>query len=447
MGLYMNINRQVIQEVYFGKTPGIEKCFEQFCKFRDKYISSSVVRYNVSINNDPDLIQFNRCMEEEFGFGNYALYVANSNTVNAFTIPISGRWDIEKPKKLLVSSRTGFKYKKEANLACITCIYTGLLFREDFTNGEIFAMLLHEIGHNFQNALSKPVSDIGLVSTMISVIATILNILLNPSSAGQNISDLAQYGLLTNNTVMTAINKASATINKSKILSTGIGAFMVVKGLAKDIYHTMLGPLNDFMTIITAPFAALGALSPINWPSLISGYGGEVLSDSFATIYGYGPELSSAFIKFDTTKGMGIGYYNEIVDRIPIVAHMRNLVMAPAELLHTMADEHPTNTGRIHNNIKALETELKKESLDPKMKKRITQDILDIKKSLNEFEDSLHDVPMEHHKLFSGLIGMSMYKSCGGDIRNDIIEPMLSTSYEIDSAYKDTLPVNNVKFK
>ena len=64
MGIYDQ--RQVVNEVYFGETPGIKKLQDQLSKFRKKHTDPGNV--DIEINSDEDLLKLNRLFEEEFGF-------------------------------------------------------------------------------------------------------------------------------------------------------------------------------------------------------------------------------------------------------------------------------------------------------------------------------------------------------------------------------------------
>lgn len=94
MGFY-----HIVNEVYFGRNPEVEAVFQQFCKFRNKHISNSVFRYDPKINMDPEVVKFNRMMEDLFGFADYEFIINNENVVNAYTFSIGGSIDNKKETK------------------------------------------------------------------------------------------------------------------------------------------------------------------------------------------------------------------------------------------------------------------------------------------------------------------------------------------------------------
>ena len=169
MGIYNAPN--LIQEVYFGKTNGINELQKQFSKFRGKFINSTF-KFSTKINIDPDLLKFNRMIENEFGFKTFSLYIINNIYYNAYTIPIGLT-----PGKSMTASETGFKFKGN-RYTTMVCMSTGILLDKKFTDEELFAILLHEIGHNFSQNIDKHTSVFFTIQYVVSLIHTIEQILL-----------------------------------------------------------------------------------------------------------------------------------------------------------------------------------------------------------------------------------------------------------------------------
>lgn len=84
----------ILNEVYFGQTPGITRCFEYFSKFRQKYLTHMRVftymnsTHKISADHDEDLYKFCREMEKEFGFYSFSFMVWNDDIPNMMTLPI-----------------------------------------------------------------------------------------------------------------------------------------------------------------------------------------------------------------------------------------------------------------------------------------------------------------------------------------------------------------------
>lgn len=149
-------NLQAINEVYFGKTKEILAIEKQLDLVRNKYMNRYLT--NIFVNNDPDLLKLNRMIEDYFGFGCFSLNIINEPTINAFTIPIDFRLregGTGKIKSDLIVNKNTFKFEKSADYTCMVYIYSGIIFNSEFTTGEVMAMILHEIGHNFYSAINN----------------------------------------------------------------------------------------------------------------------------------------------------------------------------------------------------------------------------------------------------------------------------------------------------
>ena len=77
--LYTNTNLKVLNEVYFGETPGITRCFQAFCEFRNKYITKRIIfTGNPNADKDKDLQRFVQEIEREFGLYSYSIVIVSS---------------------------------------------------------------------------------------------------------------------------------------------------------------------------------------------------------------------------------------------------------------------------------------------------------------------------------------------------------------------------------
>lgn len=79
-----------------------------------------------------------------------------------------------------------------------------------------------------------------------------------------------------------------------------------------------------------------------------------------------------------------------------------------------LQDEHPQQLARTKTTIEYLKREVSKDSIDPKMKKQIMEDIQKAEKLIEDYinfpkdEDSMRILRLYHIKL---------YEKCGGDLR------------------------------
>jgi len=165
-----------INEVYFGKTEIIKQIEHEMHLLRKYYMGSNRIPIN-----DPHLMNINKLVEEGFGFGRFNLLVTYDVIPSANTLPMSYNLNISKKKSNYMVDLNGYKFKKEYNYKCVIIMTTALIFNPLFTDEEIMACLLYELGHNFFSAFSSSnavLSDIyivgGLAKKAMSVVLTFL---------------------------------------------------------------------------------------------------------------------------------------------------------------------------------------------------------------------------------------------------------------------------------
>ena len=132
----------IIQEVYFGRIPEIEEIFQEFVKLRTDYMAIRTGK------NSKQIAKIEKLIEHFFGFKAFSLDIVNNNSPNAYTYPVASSIDIN-PVNYIETTSKGYRFKKEANVATISMITTGLFTNKAFSNEEVFATFLHEIGHSF----------------------------------------------------------------------------------------------------------------------------------------------------------------------------------------------------------------------------------------------------------------------------------------------------------
>lgn len=370
-------NTNILNEVYFGKTPEILAIEKQLDKFRNKYMGSYY--FNLNVNSDPDLLKLNRMFEDYFGFGCFSITIHNQSTVNAFTIPISMSYDQIINNKNLIATTKGFKYNKDADYSLMMFIYSSLIFNKNYTTPEILAIMLHEIGHNFYSATT----DTGVLA-WIYVICNMLKLLIN----NMNAITLISVGIIHNNDLKKLYNKSVQYLYKHSKLCSIILNTIHFYFDAKENVLTFIDRIKNFPKLGFQLYGKLPGvflkkiLNPMNIFMPLK-YNDERFADNFATMYGYGAELSSGLEKLSSFK-----YNPSIFENIPLASNIYALNINVRRIILSIFDEHPIELVRAQDQIKMLERELQKEDLDPKIRKTIQADIKTIKRVLNDLTDT-----------------------------------------------------------
>ena len=405
---------QAINEVYFGRTASINSLFNAYCDWREPFISTT--KYSTaSIKNfyNKDLQVFIDKTCKQFGLESFSYIVLNSEQVNSFTLYVTG----ERGPKNIEITKNGYRFK--SNPAVAVGVYSGLCFNPEYTNEEVFAIFLHEIGHNFQTSANK-------TSFSLSIAAKIFNFLEACAKAALgNTEDLTGFlvsGIVTANPVVSAFNKIDNSIKFNEAFGNIYSALTWLKaGIESglDLINSLTSiprrPINLIMSGIYSMISLL--LNPIN---SIDRYYDERFADGFAASYGFAEPLKSALSKFD---GKGISR-NAIVDdaigSIPVVSHLYAAACLPGLMLCSAADEHPSFEARAYSILKDLKTDLKDPNLSPQLKKQI-------EKEIKEYEDSMDRYFKESKKLsnpsiVSVLAQEYIYYKCDGGTKLKLSE-------------------------
>lgn len=435
-----NTSTTPINEVYFGQTPGITRCFEAFSAWRSKYVMDSrLYMINTKADSDPLKYNFIKEMEREFGLYSFSLFPMNEDNVNAFTIPMVFKTNKKlKGKDRIEFNKDGYKFKKECQASIITFVYTGLLWNSDYTDREVFATILHEIGHNFQSCISDSMTTLSSVSAVFDIINLCINALFYPLDALMTVA-------LTSEEIISSFNKCYNEFSKDNP-GTLINVANTVRGVFVDTKDLVLG-----ITSITIPIAGrianlvrlLGSVllgivfSPV---SAIKNYYGEAFADKFAAYYGFGPDIVSCLSKFGdnrTQSGMVKYLYG-----CPIYGHFMQCLLFPFELVLGTLDCHPRTAVRYHNVRKVFENDLKDPRINPKLKKQIEKELDDTEKKIDEVikKGSKIDNP----SFLNAWVQAFIYKIMGGrDVKKILFD---AVGFDVDKSVNDTF-IKNTKLK
>lgn len=376
-----------INEVYIGKTPRLLAIERELDKFRNKYISNQKLARSTA-SSDPDLLKINRMFEDYFGFSCLSISIWHRIEPNAFTLSLSRRYDVAMSvTKNFYIDKEGYKFKKESGYSCIIVVYDSIMFNSRFTTGEVMACILHEIGHNFNLVMEQ---RHGLFSRLYYTTLAINKLLLV----------LIPSLLITNNSLINKLNLAEQSLQKdhktiADIGNNAIWSYQAIKDILtlpkiyKRLFTAGLSKFFDLLErildkIIWTPDELITdfAIQPI-------GYAHEREADNFATIHGYGAEITSLMNKFTYSntddilmRNLGDTFYGRM--------YATNIFLI--EMITDPFDVHPRGGNRIQDQLDLLKHEMSKEDLDPKLKKEILADIKACETQINKLVDTTKGV-------------------------------------------------------
>lgn len=436
---YMN-QRVPLNEAYFGKTKGVQEIEACVRKLKEKYDDRF---YDVGLDYDPMKFELERTIENVFGFGAVNIQFVRTDEQNACTLSLGSRIDTWFRKgTLIVSTSEGYKFNKEANYAAYFIMYTGLFYNPKFSAEEVTAILLHEIGHNFTPAQDMTQNIMNKAELMLHIAASLLSLLVNPMNAPA-VFRMIVYG--TSNVGTRLLNFIDKTIDTTPIIRDVAGITNTVFGMIDNINMQILMIIDTFVTIIN-PFLSIGKVIIATPVFLVKGilslsgigYTDEQYADSFATMYGYGPALSSALEKI-TIGDQGM-LANMMLEQVPFLANYVELMRMPFNILLSMCDEHPELVARMNNCLRQMEEDANNRSYSPKMKKRLKQDIVALRKALSVYEASskkYNDTSTDPYAVRRNWQKTLNTMFSGGDIRHRVYTR--SSPKEINRRFKELL--------
>ncbi|WP_300944026.1 hypothetical protein [uncultured Duncaniella sp.] len=246
----------------------------------------------------------------------------------------------------------GIKFKNNAKYSMR--MFIGMELFEDhgeysMTGGEILAIILHEIGHNFYVG---PIREFG---------AEFLGMLTATELVKWLLSELQLIMLVegsdTLDRMMPDSQKKQITALMN-IIGTAFRPIYAAGNLAIIITNLLRMAVIIANVIVTIPLRAIRSVVL---------YDTEKYSDAFAASYGYGTELSSSLEKLGHMTMPGV----TSSDMQLVLDFLFAMYRIPLSLIMLLIDVHPESNGRLHNNIKYMEAAGSKIT-DPKLKKEYT---------------------------------------------------------------------------
>lgn len=377
-----------ITEAYFGDS-SLRQAQEYLSAFR-----ADILKYNIykGVTTNDNLIKFNREMEKIFGFYIFNLNVDLTRVMNAYTIPLGTKigYDLKNKNKCTFDSKKGYRFDPKLQYVCTVNITYGLLKEERITDRELMAIILHEIGHNFQQVayeyegrgagIFNTISDHWLVFVVIkSIIDEIIHDIQTGDAASLIVNVpaiLLNIGLSANNEVEKIIYRCYYATMKEfpelvrslDILDSMIKSILAIIGDIIGSIGYILSTLSltsGISLLFNMAIAFLRVLNPFGLIDMKIGYDNEVFADQFAAMYGYETDMMNVFTKMTTVWHSSSAQEN--IDKIPILNYLVNAIWAPLDLIYERTDVHPNDKYRMTNTLEYLDQEIAN-TKDPRMK-------------------------------------------------------------------------------
>lgn len=383
---------EIINELYIGETKELKEAQYNLSQFRYNMINNEYDDMK-KIKKDKWYKEFKKSIKNTFGYKTFDFNIEFQEYENAYCYSLIPqiRKDRKKYDKNVLVTKDGFKYKNK--YACQLVITSTLFTNINYSDREIMAIILHEIGHSFYEALDGNAIDFMDIRETVWNVNQILQFI---------ISFIAAF-----NTAMRSIDLVSGA---NQIVKT-IKPKITVRKSILSIFETLFRSGIDIISILLLlnggyiPSLLMNIISKVNPISLantIFGYKDEKSADSFATMYGYGSELSCALQKLDLSRK----------NDVRVTSKVLNIMLIPCYIIVLALDEHPDCISRAKNQIDYLEKEYANID-DKETKAEIRSQINSIKKGLDKTEDilsSIKDEDIDNIRYMYCIIVSKLYK-------------------------------------
>lgn len=355
------INEVICESTYQGKSKNLmeaEKYLAVIIKKLKSFEYPSKEFYKYNPNNSKEIEKVKQCFAKEFGFAELDLNLDSRPIINGYTYISYGLITLINTSMPKLPLKKGEKYYDSShNYYCYINIFTAMIVELDLTPGELMAIILHEIGHNF---------DVSIPSVIARKAAIVLTLL-----------EGAPYRLL-----LMDISAYMAAITDKIITSASHYVPDAMKLYAKfcmlmDDFSSIFADLRIVGDIIKSVMR--DGVSNFIIGSAIGG-AGEVFADSFAVSYGYGKETVSAMDKLSNIHYTRRFKYRDKVMHVKGINTLIDANNTIIKLAVAIIDPHPQSETRMIFAIKRLEELSQDTSLTPTQRKIIKNDLEAAKK-------------------------------------------------------------------
>lgn len=348
-----------VNETYFGKSKEleiIEKSFDKAIQSKDKIDVSSL-----------GIVA--KQLQKKFGFDNVSIGIDKTPGLNAYTYI-----DIADIKKMKIKTSEGYK-ALPGNTCSILVVFSPAMLSGVLSGKELTAITLHEIGHQFASKRILNSSSLRYMASYIRGLSELDKIIRIASQETNSIADMFMMirrviSKLTEDAVFAIKYVINTLILLKDILKTPT---------LKDTYN-LIGDSTKSNRIMNYINSFDKVKKPIRVHDLE-----EEMADSFATIYGYGPELASALTKIEASDideefdPYDNSFYNLYI-YIPIYTLLSYICTSDSGIAIQ-------TSRRVYAQLLTLRKEMNDINTDAKTKKRILADIDELEKVYGKYID------------------------------------------------------------
>lgn len=358
-------NNVLVQEAYYGKSNTLiaaEKVLE---------VLLTEVRQNPlnDYTNHSLSRKFSELICKQFGFKQVIISWKRTprvmaNAMTFFSLDVV----TDKYNDFRIIDKSHGLYDRSHNHVVYMVISSTMISQSGITAEELMAIIMHELGHNFDKSVYA------CLNVGFSLFTSLCRIFAGDTSAIINVGSMLNPGKQIGGGIASGIEEIKDAFSPLKSLSMALKKFM-------DWFMRGFEYLTAPLAILTMPLALL--CSPLSHLTTTPTRKMEEFADSFATAYGYGPALASGLNKLESTN---IILYDKKPRLTGIRKTLGDLAMAQRYIMSvTMNPDHGSNDTRIRSNIDMLKKDLAREDYPATVKAEIMKQIAEMEKAYDQY--------------------------------------------------------------
>lgn len=342
---------QSVTEAYVGKSENLKKAEKLLdIMLRRDRSAGELARLKTTQESTPENKQFEKMIEKEFGFRKFSMHWLNNAVPNAYTM--TGGLIVNKnPDPENISTRGNKRYyDAKHEYMCFVAFISALAIEAKLTADEAMAIILHEIGHNFD-------------STMATYVMKFTDLAFTYG--------LSEFGPTLHNMYLEIV-KGAPWLHKLISLREDIMWYLNVLPISLNaVYNMLMNPYQLVFGMFLIP--------------------SEKFADTLPVMYGYGEAFANAMRKLNDPSQVKPPLKKAIYS-IPILRTFYDLMETPAMTAVMLFNCHPYTMNRIIEARKNLEKDYKNPEVPKALKPEIKRQIAAIEKIENvTLEDSLEN--------------------------------------------------------
>lgn len=347
------VKQYVMNETFVGKEPvrDIQKAMD---KIREKYMAN----IRGKLNNTPEDRALEAAIKDLFGFRMVDVFWSDSASIRGgpCTVPNAVIFHNGPAKSYTYGKNQKGFYDKDHELHCVIHMNSSIFDKAGLTSEEAVAVLLHEIGHNFDY------SPYSILNTWFEVFMIVINALKMNWKVVINAASNYTFKELGPSVLVRMMN-----------IDTVIADIVPPFRYVSKFFNTIHGGLSAFGTAVLSPLIFLVAVptqlinSPFRYILNFFTRKKERYADSFAAMYGYAAEQATALDKLinDASGVDGVAY------NIPVLKSLYDLSRLNNEIIAAAMGDHESNQKRVMNMMDMMKEDLKDPNLSPALKKEL----------------------------------------------------------------------------